>query len=164
MGNKKVGNFRSNLFGGFKREDVIAYIKTLHDKLAELEADNAALEDKLHSLGVSPSIDLPNRNTDPSEDILAGEKGSDTSGDDAITRSLGAEYPEPPPADVQPAPEETTARETTAPETARPTARSVRIIESKPMQKSDTVIAVKSIRKPAPASGKKVKITKGEKH
>jgi len=49
LSNKKVGNLRSNLFGGFNRKDVVGYIKQLHDKLTELEEDNEFLREKLNS-------------------------------------------------------------------------------------------------------------------
>lgn len=47
MGKKRIGNFRSNIFGGFNRRDVIGYIEQLHKKLDDLQGENELLRSKL---------------------------------------------------------------------------------------------------------------------
>lgn len=47
MGKKRIGNFRSNIFGGFNRRDVIGYIEQLHKNLNDLQKENELLHSKL---------------------------------------------------------------------------------------------------------------------
>ena len=47
MREKRIGNFRSSIFGGFNRRDVIGYIEQLHKKLSDLQDENELLHSKL---------------------------------------------------------------------------------------------------------------------
>jgi len=49
---KRIGNFRSCVFGGFNRRDVITYIEQLHIKLGSLERDKEELLNELASKNV----------------------------------------------------------------------------------------------------------------
>lgn len=172
MSNKKVGNFRSNLFGGFNRKDVVGYIKQLHDKLAELEEDNEFLREKLNSFEPSaeihPSVQDAERLSDTSSENAHNIAAHDTSGSDAEPQE----------------PSESLASDS-EPDLSSPLSESGSAFDSKEdasqseseqsncnerTEQPDTVSAPKStpvvsIRKPVSAAGnlKKVQIRRGKK-
>lgn len=92
MANKKVGNFRSNLFGGFNRKDVVDYIKQLHDKLTELEEDNEFLLGKLNSLESSAENQSTEQDTDHLSEAPLGNVPPTAFGDisDYLMESTGS--------------------------------------------------------------------------
>ena len=50
MGKKEPGQFRGNVFGGFNRKDVLAYITSVYEELDHVQAENEMLRERYEEM------------------------------------------------------------------------------------------------------------------
>ena len=74
MSKREAGQFRSNIFGGFNRKDVLAYITSVYEELEHVQMENdmlrehcGELEALLHEQGIEFAPPMPMPDFEPED-------------------------------------------------------------------------------------------------